>query len=552
MRTMAARIDDLLNPIVVKELRQAVQGRFVSVVFLLFLAVQLVVMGGTVFMSGIADQTQSLDYEAGMNAFAWLQGILLGTTILFVPVYTGVRLAAERSDENVDLMFVTTLRPHAIITGKLAAATIITLMIFSACAPFMTFTYLLRGIDLHIIFLTILLDFFIVLTCVQMFILLAVVSSNRIAKIMIGILGLIILFFAMIYGLAGSVALVYFGVPPDTNIYLFIISIVLSLVLASGIMFSWSIGLISPMSANRTLPTRIFTVVAWLIGGAIMAVWGVVSTTDIPVLIWVMLSGGLICVTLIIAINEREEWSPRITRTIPRFPLWRIPLFLLYTGSGGGVLFCVVLSVLTAVAACAWRLYHGMPLTVPGLPSAFDAFEIMGKTTAICVLYFYCYCMTAVFCRNTFLNSWIGREYTWVVALTLFIGVSVGPFLVAFVILQGRWDYNEHFYILLGNPFVAAFEISEVDHYGGYHERNVLFFTIAIGWTMLVSVLNMPWLIQQMIRFHPPKTRKAAGDEAAQLPPEVAVVEPALPVVTPLPPATEGASTGVQDLSAMS
>ena len=39
------RIDDWINPIVVKELRQAVKSRLVTGVLLLFLSVQLVIMG---------------------------------------------------------------------------------------------------------------------------------------------------------------------------------------------------------------------------------------------------------------------------------------------------------------------------------------------------------------------------------------------------------------------------------------------------------------------------------------------------------------------------
>src|SRR5205823_4778714 len=76
-----------------------------------------------------------------------LQGILLFTCLLFIPAYTGIRLAAERSDINVDLLFISTLRPRAIVRGKFVAALVLAVLIFSACTPFMTFSYLLRGLD---------------------------------------------------------------------------------------------------------------------------------------------------------------------------------------------------------------------------------------------------------------------------------------------------------------------------------------------------------------------------------------------------------------------
>ena len=70
----------------------------------------------------------------------------------FVPLYAGVRLSLERNDANIDLLFVTTITPGAIVRGKYFAAMALTLLIFSACMPFMMFTYLLRGIDLPTIF----------------------------------------------------------------------------------------------------------------------------------------------------------------------------------------------------------------------------------------------------------------------------------------------------------------------------------------------------------------------------------------------------------------
>src|SRR5205807_7480474 len=86
-------------------------------------------------------------FTAGRQVFRILQGILLGTCLL-VPIYAGLRLGAERSDTNVDLLFISTLRPRAIVAGKLLSSLVLVLLVFSACTPFMTFSYLLRGLDI--------------------------------------------------------------------------------------------------------------------------------------------------------------------------------------------------------------------------------------------------------------------------------------------------------------------------------------------------------------------------------------------------------------------
>ena len=132
------KMNDRLNPIVVKELRQAVQGKFLIVVVICFLCIQLLTMG--IFL--ITDESISESFDAGLKIFRVLLWNLLATCVLFVPAYTGFRLISERADANVDLLFITTLRPRSIIWGKFLAAIILTVLLYSACMPFMTFTYL--------------------------------------------------------------------------------------------------------------------------------------------------------------------------------------------------------------------------------------------------------------------------------------------------------------------------------------------------------------------------------------------------------------------------
>ena len=61
-------------------------------------------------------------------------------------------MAAERQDNNPDLLYVTTLSPARIIFGKFLCSAYIVLLFFSACMPFMAFTNLLRGVDLPTVF----------------------------------------------------------------------------------------------------------------------------------------------------------------------------------------------------------------------------------------------------------------------------------------------------------------------------------------------------------------------------------------------------------------
>src|SRR5215475_10089115 len=119
---------DRINPIVVKELRQAVQSRIVIAALLTLLSVQLVAIGIYILASGVT----SFGADAGRQVFLMLFGILQVIGTLFVPLYTGARLAAERSDANVDLLFITTIKPRSVIAGKMVAAMTLTALIYSA------------------------------------------------------------------------------------------------------------------------------------------------------------------------------------------------------------------------------------------------------------------------------------------------------------------------------------------------------------------------------------------------------------------------------------
>ena len=60
-------LDDAINPIVVKELRQAVQSKFVVAVLLLFLLIQLVFIGIYLVATGLSGQL----HLAGDSILLW-------------------------------------------------------------------------------------------------------------------------------------------------------------------------------------------------------------------------------------------------------------------------------------------------------------------------------------------------------------------------------------------------------------------------------------------------------------------------------------------------
>src|SRR5579875_2117160 len=341
---IANKLDDLLNPIAVKELRQAVKSRIVVSALMLSLLVQLSVLLFTLSFSA-SHALVSSNLYAGREIFLILQGILLGTCMLLVPSYAGVRLAAEHSDTNVDLLFISTLRPRSIIAGKLQASVILILLIFSACAPFMTFTYLLRGIDIPSIVLILALDFLAVLLSTQGAIFLGTVPANIALKLLLGLVGFGFLTILFSGTMEFSQELLRFGLGShldSVEFWLVAGAVAITLVAVIGLLFTWSVAIVSPPSSNRALPVRLYLLSFWLVTGGLAGLLAYYFRVPIPLYFWEWANLTLLCAQLLVVINEREQWGLRVRRTIPRRGWLRGPLFLLYSGSAGGVLFTVL------------------------------------------------------------------------------------------------------------------------------------------------------------------------------------------------------------------
>jgi len=79
---------------------------------------------------------------------------VLSVPLLIVVPYAAFRsLAGEWEDGTFELLSITALSARQIVTGKLASAVLQMLVYYSALAPCVAFTYLLRGIDIVSIFL---------------------------------------------------------------------------------------------------------------------------------------------------------------------------------------------------------------------------------------------------------------------------------------------------------------------------------------------------------------------------------------------------------------
>lgn len=134
---------DWINPIVVKECRQALKSRqfFFSFTLTLVFCWLWSIFG----VWGNASRNGDLSGPTMLMGYF----VILSFPLLVIVPFSAFRsLTVEREDKTYELLAVTTLKPRQIVTGKFVSALVQMLLFISGVLPCFGFTALLQGIDL--------------------------------------------------------------------------------------------------------------------------------------------------------------------------------------------------------------------------------------------------------------------------------------------------------------------------------------------------------------------------------------------------------------------
>ena len=142
------RRSDDVSPLVVKEARQVVRSREFLFSFLASLVAGLAVAfgGATDALSG--------ETTSGRWTFVVLMGCLSVLGLVVVPIAAFSTLRQERMEQTLELITLTSLSARRVVVGKLLAQSVKLLTLFAAIAPFLTMSFLLGGIDLTTILIS--------------------------------------------------------------------------------------------------------------------------------------------------------------------------------------------------------------------------------------------------------------------------------------------------------------------------------------------------------------------------------------------------------------
>jgi hypothetical protein len=302
------------------------------------------IFGVVLSMPGIA-------YGGGGKVMLTGYFYVLSLPLLVIVPFSAFRsLAAEREDGTYELISITALNSRQIVSGKLGSAVLQMMVHFSAMAPCVAFTYLLRGIDVFTIFFVLYYTFLVSLMLATLGLLVATISRSRHWQVLLSVLFLLVLFIAWISWISFITTSLWEDIwRADLWIFWVVNACILSFVVSFFVLLLWTAGAqISFASDNRSTRLRYVMLAQqamWI--GWMTYFWAAMEAP--PVVIFLIGVAGVYWMVMgALMVGEYPQLSPRVRRELPQTYFGRMLLTWFNPGSGTGYVFAVL--NLTAVA----------------------------------------------------------------------------------------------------------------------------------------------------------------------------------------------------------
>jgi hypothetical protein len=327
-----------------------------------------------------------------------------------------------------------------------------------------------------------------VIATAQMAICAACLPGNRVFKLLLGVVSLLILLLLFMIVTAGSNDMIQFGIGSrlmDWEFWRGAMGFLGFLGLLGGIFFVLSVALIKPVAANRALPVRIFITVAWAVLGAGGMLVSIRDKSHMPVIFWYIILTWIFALAIFVAVSERYQLGRRVRGAIPGSRVKRALVFPFYSGAASGLLWACTGICLTLLAAWLWLR------SFPGYSNSDDLRGSLKWMGAMC-LHFFCYAMSAALLRRRVLSR-VTADLTWLIGVILMACGIVVPFMIGYLLYSGNHWWEQGVYNwLVGNPFAWS------DRSGQY-----TYLGVAAVWAGMIALLNLPWFIKCVREFRP-------------------------------------------------
>jgi hypothetical protein len=499
------RAGDWLNPILVKETRQAIKSFQFTITFVLVLVACWVVTIG-----GVAIIGPRIFYAAAGGTMLWWYYIILAFPLAVVVPYAAFRsLAAEREDNTYELLSITTLRPRQIISGKLGSSIVQMAVYFSAITPCLAFTYLLRGIDVPTILVLLVYTFFGSLGLSMVGILLATLSEQRFAQVFVSVALVAFLLFVFYLAVALGHEMVQYSSTfiGDDEFWIATCAIVTAYGTTFALAYFAAAGMITFTSENRSTPLRIGMVVqqaAWI--GWMGYAW-IQSDFHLGPLLAMATLGGIYWYfmgTLLTA--EKTEMSERMRRRLPTTSFGRANLTWLNPGPATGYMFVVANATAIAIMCLLGLIVSASARTTAagGWPGGEELIFLLVIGWGYLVAYLGLGMLVVAAVRHVALVTMLAN------VLIHFLVVLAGSGIPTVIqLMSPDKRYEDYSYLQITNPFWSLIHLAN----GGLNEAYTLIFIVPTA-AICVLLLNLRGVSRelQQVRTAPPP--RVIEDEA--------------------------------------
>lgn len=485
-------LGERVNPILVKEARQALKSRQFVITFTL----TLLFACGWSFL-GVSLFTPSIYYAPrGVEMLTGYFFILAFPLLLIVPYAAFRSLASEIEDATFELLIVSTLHPKQIVAGKLASSALQMLVYFSVLSPCIAFTYLLRGVDILTIVFLLSSLFYLSLLLSVMSLFTATITHSRAWQIVLSI----ILTLVLVGALVGSCWLVHLFIYEGPGIPSYSLGFWAA---ASGIMlfvgnygllfFEGAVARIMFKSENRSTRMRRVMLVQHFFLMFVLALFWILKAPSIYLAIVVALACLHWWLLGSMLTAEDSRLSQRALRSLPQSLLGRSFFTWLNPGGTTGYVFAsgsmIAFSIYAVAIVMLGRTIGGGPFRSP------DAEEFIWFSI-------FCACYVAVFLG-------IGRLVIQLLEKISYVGPFTGLLVHSMIVLgmtlisltaQYSWTPyrdSEYTWMQILNPAWTLFASLDTDIAGRYPEQ--LLRVVLPSLALLFLIWNL-WLSVYDIR----------------------------------------------------
>lgn len=372
------RLERRVNPVLVKEVRQSLRGKYFSSMYWLTLcgatlvaAMRLVVLGDD-------------DAAIGDDLFLVMAWWLSAAVHLFIPVSAFLSLSGEWDEGAFDMLALSGLRPRNIVLGKVLAALIQVFLYYCSFLPFFVFCGLLEGLDLRIA-AVMLASTLLTGTCACTWAMaFASLTTRRVVRFMLlAIMTVLLVMFTFWTSTAWTASMSFGAFVDVSNMLDFLGFELLAATIVSAFGFAVACARISHPEENGSTPLRILSttsllaLLAWTLW--LYAEHGNDEILQVNGCALVFLAGFF----SIFFATEPESLGRRVKTRVPRSTLLAVLLAAWLPGGGRGMLFFLWNAGGMVLTCMLFLSLRGHATPEPILVSFLYSLVLLGLPTAV-------------------------------------------------------------------------------------------------------------------------------------------------------------------------